>query len=242
MQLIKIENSTIGIDVKETVNARELHAFLESKKDFSSWIKDQIVRARLIENQDFIKLTKKGERQNLVDYHLTIEAGKSIGMMSATDKGFEIRDYFLECERRAKSPGIHELLNNPQAMHTALLTYSQQVIERDKLIAVIQPQATALQRLSLADGSLCMTDAAKTLGIQPIKTLIPYLRANKWIYNRPGCPHPVAYQDKLQQMLLEHKTTTVNRTDGSEKITEQVRITAKGLAKLATIFSGGVTC
>lgn len=236
MQLIKIDSTTIGQEVKETVNARELHLFLESKADFSTWIKNQIDRARLVENQDFVTVTKKVERQILVDYHLTIEAGKSIGMMCATNKGFEIRDYFLECERRAKSPGIAELLNNPQAMHMALLTYSQQVIERDKLIAEIQPQAAALHRLSLADGSLCMTDAAKTLGIQPQKTLIPYLRANKWIYNRPGCAHPVAYQDKLQQMLLEHKTTTVNRTDGSEKITEQVRITAKGLAKLAVVF------
>ena len=111
-----------------------------------------------------------------------------------------------------------------------------QIEQRDKLIAITAPKAAALDKLSLADGSLCMTDAAKTLGIQPQKTLIPYLRANKWIYNRTGCAHPVAYQDKLQQMLLEHKTTTVNRTDGSEKITEQVRITAKGLTKLAQIF------
>ena len=36
--------------------------------------------------------------------------------------------------------------------------------------------------------------------------------------------------------LMEHKTTTVTRSDGSEKITEQVRLTPKGLTKLAKIF------
>jgi anti-repressor protein len=35
------------------VNARDLHAFLEGSKDFSSWIKAQIKRARLRENEHF---------------------------------------------------------------------------------------------------------------------------------------------------------------------------------------------
>ncbi len=35
------------------------------------------------------------------------------------------------------------------------------------------------------------------------------------------------------QSYLEHKVTTVNRSDGSEKVVEQVRVTAAGLAKLA---------
>jgi len=41
-------------------------------------------------------------------------------------------------------------------------------------------------------------------------------------------------RDKLQTGYLEHKVTVVTRTDGSEKTTEQVRVTPKGLAKLAT--------
>lgn len=236
MQLIKIENSTIGQDVKETVNARELHVFLEVSTRFNDWIKRRIEEFNFTEGADFVVL--KNEYAKLpTEYALTLDMAKELSMVERNEKGKQARQYFIECERRAKSPGIAELLNNPQAMHMALLTYSQQVIERDKLIAEIQPKAQALHRLSLADGSLCMTDAAKTLGIQPQKTLIPYLRANKWIYNRAGCAHPVAYQDKLQQMLLEHKTTTVNRTDGTEKISEQVRITAKGLAKLALVFA-----
>jgi len=44
-------------------NARELHGFLEVGKDFSSWIKIQIERARLVENRDFVTLTQKGERK-----------------------------------------------------------------------------------------------------------------------------------------------------------------------------------
>ena len=49
-------------------------------------------------------------------------------------------------------------------------------------------------------------------------------------------PGDVAYQDKLQQGLLDYKTATFYRSDGTEKSVSSVRVTAKGLAKLATIF------
>ncbi len=132
-----------------------------------------------------------------------------------------------------QNPAIPQTL--PEALRLAA-DLADKISERDQLIAVIQPHSEALHRISLSEGSLCLTDAAKTLGVQPQKVFIPYLKANKWIYNRIGCAHPVAYQDKLQQMLLEHKTTVVTRTDGTEKLTEQVRVTPKGLTRLAQIF------
>ena len=76
--------------VASAVNARNLHAFLEVKKDFSNWIKKQIERARLVEGRYFITLAQKGERNEgvrgasiSIDYHLTIEAAKHIAMMGA---------------------------------------------------------------------------------------------------------------------------------------------------------------
>jgi phage anti-repressor protein len=109
-QFIPVTSTIINNESIPTVNARELHVFLEVSKDFSSWMKVQSERARLIENQDFVVFTQKGENpqggRSSIEYHLTIEAGKSIGMMSATDKGFQIRDYFIECERQAKQKAI----------------------------------------------------------------------------------------------------------------------------------------
>ena len=50
-ELIKIEKSQAGTP---TVNARDLHAFLEIGKDFSNWIKDRIEQYGFTENQDFV--------------------------------------------------------------------------------------------------------------------------------------------------------------------------------------------
>lgn len=244
-ELIQIDRSTIDDAVALTVKARDLHTFLGVGKDFSSWIKVQIERARLVENRDFILLTPKGEQtgrggHNRIEYHLTIDAGKHIAMMSGTDKGFEVRDYFIECELQAKKAALDPMraLNDPAMMRRLLLTYSEKVLALQAENAALAPKAEALNRIAAADGSLCITDAAKTLQVQPRK-VFAVLREQRWIYRRVGCEHWIGYQDKLQQQLLEHKTTTVSRGDGSEKIVAQVRITPKGLSKLALLFQGG---
>lgn len=98
-------------------------------------------------------------------------------------------------------------------------------------LAIAAPKAEALDLLTLADGAMCITNAAKAVSKQP-KALFAWLQAHDWIYRRPGgvwC----AYQPRIKSGLLTHKVTTVSRSDGTEKIVEQVLVTAKGLAKLA---------
>lgn len=46
---------------KKAVNARALHAFLGSKRDFSNWIKDRIDKYDFIENQDYVVFNNFGE-------------------------------------------------------------------------------------------------------------------------------------------------------------------------------------
>ena len=100
-------------------------------------------------------------------------------------------------------------------------------------LAIAAPKVAALDRIASADGSMCITNAAKAVSKQP-KALFSWLQANDWIYRRPGgvwC----AYQPRIKSGLLTHKVTTVFRSDGTEKIVEQVLVTAKGLAKLAEV-------
>lgn len=120
----------------------------------------------------------------------------------------------------------------------SIIDRKQQLIEKQQaVIEEIQPKAEALDRLALADGSVCITDGAKLLQVQKPKELFALLQGEHWIYRRSGSTVWVGYQDKIQQGLLEHKVTEVTRTDGSSKVTQQVRITPKGLAKLSLMLS-----
>lgn len=137
-----------------------------------------------------------------------------------------------------------QALNDPATMRNLLLTYSEKMIaletektELEEANARLAPKAGALDRIARADGSLCITDAAKVLQIRP-KELFDYLQANQWIYRRHGTGW-LGYSARTASGLLEHKVTTVQRADGSERVSEQVRITPKGIAKLAEIFGQG---
>lgn len=129
-----------------------------------------------------------------------------------------------------------EALNDPTTLRQLLLGYSEKVEALEAENAAMAPKVAALDRIATADGSLCITDAAKHLQMRP-GDLFRWMQAEGWIYKRAGSPTFIGYQTKVQQGLLEHKVNMVSRSDGSEKTVEQVRVTPKGLTALAGLFA-----
>lgn len=75
----------------KAVNARSLHQFLESKREFATWMKDRIKKYGLIENQDYVCLTNLSSEgrggQNKIEYALTIDCAKELAMVEGNAKG-----------------------------------------------------------------------------------------------------------------------------------------------------------
>jgi len=109
-EMTVLENSIIPIYEKncidgsnlheQVVNARELWQWLESKQDFSTWVKKRLEDVDAIENTDYLTLHKKMERQILIEYILTMDAAKEMAMLERNAKGKMIRRYFIEAEKR----------------------------------------------------------------------------------------------------------------------------------------------
>lgn len=163
------------------------------------------------------------------DLTLTLVAGYNVVLRK------RIIDRWMELESRAQTFDPSTILESPAAMRGLLLTYTEKVIALEARVEDMQEDVAAHERLTKADGSLNVTEAAKNLGMRP-KDLFDWLSHNGWVYKRANSPVWLGFQTKCNQGLLEHKTTTVLRADGSEKITEQVRITAKGLSHLAKLI------
>ncbi|MBH1548791.1 phage regulatory protein/antirepressor Ant [Stenotrophomonas maltophilia] len=143
-----------------------------------------------------------------------------------------VRAFFDMAQRinmRASDPMA--VLNDPNAMRGLLLTYTEKVISLEQTVAEQAPQVATLHRIAAADGSLCMRDTAKVLQVRPVD-LRRWLVAHGWVYQRPGHSGWLAYQDRIQQGVICHKVTTVQREDGTDKVVEQVRITPKGIARI----------
>lgn len=131
----------------------------------------------------------------------------------------------------------------PQTLPDALRLAADLAEQNNSLRLVVQeqaPQVEALQRIAGAQGTLCLTDAAKHLGVQR-KRLIEWLREHRWIYRREGNAHWLAYQPRLATGLLEHKVTVIGLDDlGDQRLASQVRVTPKGLTVLAQKLGGGL--
>lgn len=111
-QLIKIESGN-GI---ETVNARELHEFIESKQDFSTWIKNRILKYGFIEGVDFTIHKFVESKATKIDYHISIDMAKELSMVENNEKGRQARRYFIEMEKKAKAALPQSL---PEALRLA---------------------------------------------------------------------------------------------------------------------------
>ncbi|MDH2234561.1 antA/AntB antirepressor family protein [Delftia tsuruhatensis] len=115
--LVPIFPGTLAHRTVQLCDARALHAFMQVKRDFTTWIKGRIHKFGFVAGEDFITVenlsspdlgNSKSRAQKLTDYHLTMDMAKELSMVENNDQGRAARRYFIECERRSKSarPGI----------------------------------------------------------------------------------------------------------------------------------------
>lgn len=132
----------------------------------------------------------------------------------------------------------------PQSLPDALRLAADLAERNSHLQLVVEEQAPKVRALAVlteTDGAVCITDAAKEIGLQP-KALFLWLQENRWIYRRVGSSRWIAYQPRLQQGVLVHKLKVLGIDDetGQQKVAEQVLVTRKGVAVLAEKLVGRV--
>lgn len=95
-ELISLTKSAINGELQQTVNARELHAFLEVQTKFADWIAARIEQYGFIENQDFVCVSENSETQRAdgqhgvtvrKEYYITLDMAKELAMVERNDKG-----------------------------------------------------------------------------------------------------------------------------------------------------------
>ena len=103
-ELVVIKKAVIGTEEVNSVNARELHSFLESKQDFSTWIKARIEKYGFVQGVDFIQFHNfvESDSKARIEYALTMDTAKELSMVENNEKGKEARKYFIQCEQKLK--------------------------------------------------------------------------------------------------------------------------------------------
>ncbi|ACK79879.1 conserved hypothetical protein [Acidithiobacillus ferrooxidans ATCC 23270] len=151
-----ITEKAVGRRSEKTVNARDLHAFLEVGRDFTNWIKNRIKQWGFVEGKDYIRLeglispilASKGRKENVcspvlaskgrgghnvTEYALTLDMAKHLSMIERSRRGHEAREYFIECERRYRglreqtAPVPPDTTRTPEELASLLHLYAASV-------------------------------------------------------------------------------------------------------------------
>lgn len=177
--MIKItQNSRLNT---QAVDARELWYELESKQEFSNWIKSKVVNNPLfIENEDYCSFDNIVKREKGAsvrkDFALTINTAKQVALMENTEKGREIRQYFIDSEKKLQAMNALPNFNNPVE---AARAWADEVEAKQALQAVVDLQRKELKesapkieyhdKILANKGVYTVTQIAKDFGLTAIR-------------------------------------------------------------------------
>lgn len=105
LALVPVFTGVLDHQTTQLVDARQLHAFLEVGRRFTSWITERIAEYSFTESQDYKAISQKreiGHGRGRTDYHLSLDMAKELSMVERNDRGRQARRYFIECEKRLR--------------------------------------------------------------------------------------------------------------------------------------------
>ncbi len=235
-ELFTLVNRPVAGQAQQTVNARELHAFLENRDMFANWIKDRIEQYGFVENQDFVRYLENSKKplggRPSMEYALSLDMAKELSMVERTAKGKQARQYFIDCEKRLSGSlnAIPQTLPDALRLAADLAERNQQQAAQ---IAELAPKAEALARIEVAQGDITVTQAAKMLKMPP-KQLFDWLAQHGWLYRSGGSGAWLGYQDKVKSGCVTHSVYRyTSQSTGAERVNTQVYLTPKGMSRIA---------
>lgn len=210
-----------------TLSARELHEFLGIKTKYKDWF-PRMITYGFDENVDYRAMAQKrataqGNETTYIDHEITLDMAKEIAMIQRSEKGKEIRQYFLELERR---------WNSPEAVMNRALEYSRKqvkaLMEENK---ELKPKAIFADAVSSSDSSILIGQLAKLIRQNGYdigqNRLFEWMREKGYLI-KSGSRRNQPTQKSMDLGLFEVKERTISNPDGSTKIILTTKVTGKG--------------
>lgn len=164
-------NVTLNDNHEPVVSGRQLHEALEVKTEYKKWF-SRMTEYGFNENEDFLKVTQKcltsSTGQNTTDHIIKLDMAKEIAMIQRTDKGKEVRQYFIQVEKDFNSP--EKIMARALLMADKKITVLTTENETLKLeLEEAQKQARYLDLIIESKASLRVTQIAADYGMSATK-------------------------------------------------------------------------
>lgn len=224
-EVIKV---TVNDNHEPIVSARQLHKILEVKTRFSQWVEQNFKGFE--ENYDFCsvvtttQLNQYGGTKELQDYALSLDTAKHLAMMSKTDKGKAVRQYFIQVEKDFNSP--------EKIMARALLMADKKIHKLETQIEADKPKVLFADAVSASHTSILVGELAKLISQNGYKIganrLFAWMRENGYLIKRKGSDWNMPTQRSMDLKLFEIKETNVQHADGHITVNKTPKVTGKG--------------
>lgn len=236
-ELITVE---LNDNQEPVVSGRQLHKALGVKTKYADWF-SRMVEYGFTENQDFLLL--KNEQQtgrgghNKIDHVLKLDMAKEIAMIQRTDKGKEVRQYFIQIEKDFNSP--------EKIMARALLMADKKVHKLEAQIEADKPKVIFADAVSASHTSILVGELAKLIkqnGYDIGATrLFAWMRKNGYLISRKGTDWNMPTQKSMELGLFEIKETSISHSDGHVSINKTSKVTGKGQQYFINKFLKGAS-
>ena len=216
------------------VSGRTLHKELGVQTEYKKWF-GRMAEYGFTEGDDFVRVTQKwdtpGGIQNVTDHALKLDMAKEIAMIQRTEKGKEVRQYFIQVERDYNSP--------EKVMARALLMANNKVLTLETQVEELKPKALFADAVAASKTSILIGELAKILRQNNVEIgqnrLYDYLRNNGYLH-RKGSQRNLPTQRYMEMGLFEIKESTHTNPDGTVLITKTTKVTGKGQQYFITKF------
>lgn len=216
-----------------TVSARALHTGLEISRRFSVWFETN--SQGFVENEDYTSVlsgtvVNNGAHREIQDYSLSVDMAKHICLMSRTEKGKQIRQYFIDLEKAWNTP--------EQIMARALKVADKRIesLKQDNVLLAqdverMRPKEIFANAVAASHTSILIGELTKLLKQNGVETgqrrLFSWLRNHGYLI-KSGSSRNMPTQKSMELGLFEIKETTISNPDGSIRISRTTKVTGRG--------------
>ena len=251
-ELIKIENKTFNNKTIQAVRARELYEHLKlDKSHWSRWYKKNIVENPFAEEFiDWERFAIMANGNETLDFIISLDLAKKLAMQARTPEGEEVRNYFLECEKKAfhnytlkdelllsvirASSDIDRALAINSYEREYVIPLENKVEEQCVVIETMEPKVEFYDMVVESSSTFSMQEVAKVLNFEGVgrNKLFAFLREKK-ILDKNNIP----YQQYVEQGLFRLiETTWTHPSSGDVMVNTKTVVYQKGLDYISKIL------
>lgn len=217
-------NVTLNENQEPVVSGRQLHEALGVNSRYTTWF-DRMKEYGFTEGQDFLpNLGKSTGGRQATDHVIKLDMAKEIAMIQRTERGKQVRQYFIQVEKDFNSP--------EKIMARALLMADQKVHKLEAKIEADRPKVLFAEAVSASHTSILVGELAKLLkqnGVDIGATrLFSWLRAHGYLIKRNGRDWNMPTQKSVEMGLIRVKETSITHADGHITVSKTPLVTGKG--------------